>query len=100
MIHAFATYYDKMQLLKCRVRYNDGLWFKTKLQNLICIKVTNWEFPLKGHLITAPMQMYRLNTMQKKVRHLCHVSFLLSYKSNTSNTISEMVRYNREMKFL
>ena len=39
--------------------------------------------------------------MQKKnVRHSCHVSLLLSYKSNKSNTISEMVRYDREMKFL
>ena len=66
MIHAFSTNYDIMQLLKCRVRYNGGVQFRIKLQTSISIKVTHWEFQLKGHFIIAPMQMYRPKTMQKR----------------------------------
>ena len=39
-IHAFATNDDTMQLSKCRVRYNGGLRFKIKVQNLILLKAT------------------------------------------------------------
>ena len=63
---------------------------KIKVQNLISIKATHWEFPQKCHFITAPMQMYHQKTMQKLSSFLS-CKPLLSYKSNKSSTISEMV---------
>ena len=41
MIYAIATIYDTMQLSKCRVRYDGGLRFKIKVQNLISLKATH-----------------------------------------------------------
>ena len=75
MIYAFATNYDTMQLSKCRIRYNGGLRFETKVQNLISIKATHWEFPLNAILLERQCKCITQKQC-KKVRDLSCKPFI------------------------
>ena len=75
MIYAIATNYDTMQLSKCRVRYNGELRFKIKVQNLISLKATHWEFPLNAILLQRQCKCITQKQC-KNVRHLSRKPFI------------------------